>query len=416
MLKKILPILLYICFIACYSANAQSIIEKKISISVTEQAFSQILRSIENEADVRFFYASHVIPQGSFSLHVQNKSANKVLQEFLSVHNITYRVMDDRIILSKDTSNNITNDATLPKKTLLEPPPNYTVKEETEILKDTSFLVNDSIIQVKDTSLKSIKTIQIPEQITTKENKGIIPFIQLGYGVFRNNPQSNTYKSIIQESAELKAISMSFGIEYFTEYKNIILHAGVFAHSHRWNMFINKIEQSYIVDFIEEEEKQVIEIKRPNHPEQSQAPTTDTIITTIYTPIYETGIVDNYTYYNKESKAHYISIPIGISYPFSITKHVSIYASLYTQLHLLYAQSGYMYSGNGLEVLPVTSILRDFYLSLKPEIQVSYKTDFVTFFGGIHISYSPATIQKSTYPAEINIHEFAVRLGTKISL
>ena len=94
----------------CYSsdANAQDKLKKTISISLEDKSLKTILTKLEKEADVKFIYSSEVIQvERITSIKAKKQSLAVVLDAFLSPLNVSFRGIEDGIVLSlKDVDPN----------------------------------------------------------------------------------------------------------------------------------------------------------------------------------------------------------------------------------------------------------------------------------------------------------------------
>ena len=99
----------------CYSsvANAQDKLKTTISISLEDKSLKTILTKLEKEADVKFIYSSEVIQvERITSIKAKNQSLAAVLDAFLSPLNVSFRGIEDGIVLSvKDVDPNQAQDA-----------------------------------------------------------------------------------------------------------------------------------------------------------------------------------------------------------------------------------------------------------------------------------------------------------------
>jgi TonB-linked SusC/RagA family outer membrane protein len=87
----------------CYSgdANAQDKLKTTISISLEDKSIKTILTKLEKEADVKFIYSSEVIQvERITSIKAKNQSLAVVLDAFLSPLNVSFRGIEDGIVLS----------------------------------------------------------------------------------------------------------------------------------------------------------------------------------------------------------------------------------------------------------------------------------------------------------------------------
>ncbi len=82
-------------------ADAQDLLNKKISLRLQNQSVTTILSGIEKQADVKFTYRSKLIPAAKkYSLDVSGEKLAKVLEELLTPLNVKYRIIGKQVVLS----------------------------------------------------------------------------------------------------------------------------------------------------------------------------------------------------------------------------------------------------------------------------------------------------------------------------
>lgn len=103
--SQIFLVILFTCSTFAKKVEAQAILNKEISINITEGKIKQILKEIQNQTKVKFIYSPSMIrSERIVSLNVVNKRLGDILSETLAALNITYRVVDQHILLyDKDT-------------------------------------------------------------------------------------------------------------------------------------------------------------------------------------------------------------------------------------------------------------------------------------------------------------------------
>ena len=84
-----------------YGADAQDLLNKKISLRVQNQSVHSILSGIEKQADVKFTYRSKLIPdEKKYSLEVSGEKLANVLDGLLTPLKIKYRIIGKQVVLS----------------------------------------------------------------------------------------------------------------------------------------------------------------------------------------------------------------------------------------------------------------------------------------------------------------------------
>lgn len=87
--------------IASYNA-AREVLDKKISLSISNQGLKDVLRRIEKAAAVRFAYASQTIPlNNKVSIEAENERLGDVLQDLLAPYQVKYEVIGNQIIIHR---------------------------------------------------------------------------------------------------------------------------------------------------------------------------------------------------------------------------------------------------------------------------------------------------------------------------
>lgn len=82
--------------------RAQEVLKKEVSLQLESLEVRQVLNRIEKQANVKFIYSTNSIQaKQKVSIYVQGRPLSKVLDDLLSPINISYEVVDSRILLHK---------------------------------------------------------------------------------------------------------------------------------------------------------------------------------------------------------------------------------------------------------------------------------------------------------------------------
>ncbi|MDN5286468.1 MAG: SusC/RagA family TonB-linked outer membrane protein [Mucilaginibacter sp.] len=85
--------------------NAQNILDKKISISLSNTTLVDVLTHLQKNDKVKFIYSSTAINGlQKVTINMENQSLKNVLDEVLKSKGISYEVLQDRIVLGKATA------------------------------------------------------------------------------------------------------------------------------------------------------------------------------------------------------------------------------------------------------------------------------------------------------------------------
>src|SRR5215216_4102896 len=91
-----------LCFLSVQSfagINAQD----NITLSLQNVGITKVFKAIEQQANYRFVYKTESIPDNSVSIEVKNASIEEVLQIVLDNTPLTYRKMNNKIVVITNT-------------------------------------------------------------------------------------------------------------------------------------------------------------------------------------------------------------------------------------------------------------------------------------------------------------------------
>jgi TonB-linked SusC/RagA family outer membrane protein len=81
--------------------HAQELLMKSVTIHVVDTDIKTVLTKLESKADLKFVYTSKSVPlKRKISLKVTNRSVAETLQEMFSPDKVTYKIVNNRILLS----------------------------------------------------------------------------------------------------------------------------------------------------------------------------------------------------------------------------------------------------------------------------------------------------------------------------
>ena len=99
---QIVLILVFAGNLLAKEAGGQELLDKKISISITNQLFKNVLNKIEKATDIKFAYTSHVISlKEKTSVNAKDERLGDVLNRIFEPLNISYEVIGNQVILQK---------------------------------------------------------------------------------------------------------------------------------------------------------------------------------------------------------------------------------------------------------------------------------------------------------------------------
>jgi TonB-linked SusC/RagA family outer membrane protein len=104
---SLIPALLLMLVLCSYASDSsgQKLLEKKVTLKLTDEKITQVFTELEKQVDIRFVYSPELIGASrKVNLDVQEKELAKVLDDLLTNLNIHYELVDNYIILSKRTA------------------------------------------------------------------------------------------------------------------------------------------------------------------------------------------------------------------------------------------------------------------------------------------------------------------------
>lgn len=110
-LQKIMRLSLYQALLSvifttlvnAYDVNGQRVLEQKVTLRFSNTEIEKVLEKIENVANVKFMYNPQIFQRGKkYTLKFQEESLSEILNKLLVPYQVTYEVIQDRIILKKE--------------------------------------------------------------------------------------------------------------------------------------------------------------------------------------------------------------------------------------------------------------------------------------------------------------------------
>lgn len=84
---------------------------KRISLSLKGETLINALKQIESKADIKFIYSKQIIDLNQVvSLEANQQPLQKIFDELLSAHNISYSVIENRIVLAQNKESSVLQD------------------------------------------------------------------------------------------------------------------------------------------------------------------------------------------------------------------------------------------------------------------------------------------------------------------
>jgi TonB-linked SusC/RagA family outer membrane protein len=207
-LQKIMRMSLYQAILAvifttlvhAHNVNGQRVLDQKVTLRVSNVEVDKVLEKIESVTKIKFMYNPQIFNNQKGSFKFQDESLADVLGKLLSPYNVTYEVVQDRIILKREQNTIEAKPSTkeAPKKNVAG-----TVTDETGTgLPGVSILIKGTQ-RGTSTNADGKYTLDIPdEELTT----AILSFSFVGYTT-QDVPVGGKSDISIQLAPEAKALN-----------------------------------------------------------------------------------------------------------------------------------------------------------------------------------------------------------------
>lgn len=160
--KKLLTLmklsLIQMCFAVIFAsvslakdAEAQELLNRKVSIHIENQNFESAISIIEKQADVKFTYRPRLVSSTQkISLNVNNESLAQVLDKILTPLKVKYKVFDNHVVLTRLVAINNSFES-------INAEPNIFTVNTTNLLKDIS--IKGTVSDEKGETLPGVNII-----------------------------------------------------------------------------------------------------------------------------------------------------------------------------------------------------------------------------------------------------------------
>lgn len=162
--------------------SAQSILNREVSVRVSNVTLKNALEQIQKETQIKFVYSSKVSLQDRVSLNVADARLAKVLDDLLRPHGIDYSVVNQQIILSnaKTTKPETTAPAPAKEPQALAAPEDILIKGTVLAQDDQSALPGVSVV-LRGTSSGTTTDQNGEYEIRVPNAESVLVFSFVGY-------------------------------------------------------------------------------------------------------------------------------------------------------------------------------------------------------------------------------------------
>jgi hypothetical protein len=391
--KRLIALLCFCLPILCFSR--QTVLDKKISIQVHNETIVTVLHRIEKQASVTFMYMSGLFDKNKqLSFSYTNTSIKVILQKMLSSNVIMLYVVDNKIIFYKKDEAAPGKEGISYSLTMVETP----ISASVEIQKPAPEIHKKSFDTIKvtihDTVIITIHdTIKIQERPKSIEapilSKGAVSqtqrsslsttFLISAWGSIGLAKEaiptinSSVFATTLTQSEKSQTTRIDYGIGLHYCFTHFSIATGIGYATKSWVADYNfqKIYTDYsqvvgytnVVNWI-------VTPRIPNGPPFGGQPQFDSVKVITHNPIYKNDTI--HTKYQGNNTASYISIPLLFSFINPLYKNLTLIAGTGITLHLLRKALGYTIKDSSNVFVPLTDILKDYYLTSNSQAGLQY--------------------------------------------
>lgn len=203
---------------------AQELLNRGVSLKLSSVSLREALNKIETNTKVRFAYSSELLKTTEpVSITARNETLSSVLDRLLKPYDITYRVVNSQILLSRSKKEN-----TAPQPAEL-PQPN--APETTDRVIKGTVTSNDGkealpgvSVVVKGSNIGTTTDMEGQYELSVPESSAILVFSFVGY-ISRETPVGNLSQINVILQADIKALNEVVVVGYGTQKRGDITGA-----------------------------------------------------------------------------------------------------------------------------------------------------------------------------------------------
>jgi len=431
--KSIVVICLLIPFF-CFSR--QTVLDKKISIHAHNETIVTILHRIEQLAGVNFMYMSGLFNKNKLvSISFTNTSIKNILQKIIPSNDVLLYVIDNKIIFYKKDEAPPGKEGITYSLTQTESEPTTKQAESVkQIILDTlRVTVFDT---VKITKYDTIRLIEKPNNVVTAikkaNNTSIILSASCGINFVTERLINNSVTSIlsiIKKGEVSKQKRFEEGLNLTFQFSHFAISSGIGFENRMWNADYEYkktfIDSSKTVGYSESTQTTItdksisVRIMEPALPpplnilprryKDTVIVIKDTSKIITRSPIYKKDSVK--VNYKGLNTASYITIPLLLSFNFTINQKITALIGTGLKIHLLRKATGFTVTDTKYVLSPLSDYLRDYYLTSISEFGLQYsisKHQIVMLKTGFSFSISP--IMKQQFPIKRSEQYFSAMI------
>lgn len=163
------------------TSRAQAVLDKQISITLNNTSLENALKSIEQQAGVKFVYSKSMIKiSQQVTLNAQQERLANILKQLLTLNNISYEVIDNHIVLSKNKDKPESKPVTESALPVTDVAPQQIVVTGT-VTSATGETLPGVNVMLKGSTIGTTTDINGHYSLTLADGNGTLVFSYIGY-------------------------------------------------------------------------------------------------------------------------------------------------------------------------------------------------------------------------------------------
>jgi len=177
------------------SSKAQAVLDKQITISLNKSSLGDALKTIEKDANIKFVYSESIIKTDQeVSISAVQERLGNVLKQLLIPNGISYEILNDRIILTKNKALPVS--APVVAAIVTDNPAAQTFTVTGTVVSSTGETLPGVSVMLKATDIGTTTDVKGRFSIIVPNNNGTLVFSYVGYETQEININGKTNLTI----------------------------------------------------------------------------------------------------------------------------------------------------------------------------------------------------------------------------
>jgi TonB-linked SusC/RagA family outer membrane protein len=220
---KITSLACFVVCLMCFTAVAnnsfgQKFLEVSVTLKLKNAKLTDALDKISNEKHIKFAYADNVLkPTYVVSLKVKDKSIREVLDQVLTPFNLSYKVIDDVIVIDEKPEIESNTGG-------IEHGPRQPIKIKGKVTDENNLVIPGASVRVKGTTIGTVTDINGNYTIDVPDANGTLVFNFIGYAA-KEQPIGNEATINVQLVPERTSLNEVVVVGYGTQRRSNVIGA-----------------------------------------------------------------------------------------------------------------------------------------------------------------------------------------------